>query len=172
VFTRALHWSLSWARSIQPMPFHPISLRTILILCTHLCFGFPSCLFHSFSPTKVDLHSLSPQSRYMHCPCHPPWLDQSNYTWRIVQVMKLLILQFSHTSSYSSFFVPNILLSTLFSNSLSVCSSLNVRDQIWHPYKTTGKIIVLYILTFTFLDSSVYVCARAQWALIFQQKDR
>jgi hypothetical protein len=31
--------------------------------------------------------------------------------------------------------------------------SLNVRDQVSHPYKTTGKIIVLYILTFFFLDS-------------------
>jgi hypothetical protein len=36
VFTRALHWSLSWARSIQSIPSHPISLRSILILSTHL----------------------------------------------------------------------------------------------------------------------------------------
>jgi hypothetical protein len=27
---------LSWARSIQSIPFHPISLRSILILSTHL----------------------------------------------------------------------------------------------------------------------------------------
>jgi hypothetical protein len=27
VFTRALHWSLSWARSIQSIPYHPISLK-------------------------------------------------------------------------------------------------------------------------------------------------
>jgi hypothetical protein len=26
VFTRALHWSLSWARSIQSIPSHPVSL--------------------------------------------------------------------------------------------------------------------------------------------------
>jgi hypothetical protein len=31
----------------------------------------------------------------MPCPSHPPWLDHSNYTWRRVQVMKLLIMQFS-----------------------------------------------------------------------------
>jgi hypothetical protein len=42
VFTRALHWSLSWARSIQSMPSHPISLRSILILSAHLCLGLPS----------------------------------------------------------------------------------------------------------------------------------
>ena len=33
-------------------------------------------------------------------------------------------------------------------NSLSLRSCLNVSDQVSHPYKTTGKIIVLYILIF------------------------
>jgi hypothetical protein len=28
-----------------------------------------------------------------------------------------------------------------------------MKDQVSHPYKTTGRIVVLYILTFTFLDS-------------------
>jgi hypothetical protein len=30
-----------------------------------------------------------------------------------------------------------------------------VRDQVSHPYKTTGKIIVLYTLIFMFLDSNL-----------------
>ena len=30
----------------------------------------------------------------------------------------------------------------LFSNTLSLCFSLNARDQVSHPYKTTGKIQV------------------------------
>jgi hypothetical protein len=38
-------------------------------------------------------------------------------------------------------------------NTLSLYSSLNVRHQVSHPYETTGKIMLLYILTFTFLDS-------------------
>jgi hypothetical protein len=31
----------------------------------------------------------------MSYPSHPPWPDLSNYTWWSVQVMKLLIMQFS-----------------------------------------------------------------------------
>jgi hypothetical protein len=60
--------------------------------------------------------------------------------------MKLLIMQFSPASYY---FIPlrtNILLSTLFSDIFSLCSSLDVRDKVPGPYKTTGKIIVLYIV--------------------------
>jgi len=37
-------------------------------------------------------------------------------------------------------------------NILSLRSSLNVSDQVSHAYKTTGKIIVLCILIFIFLD--------------------
>jgi hypothetical protein len=40
----------------------------------------------------------------------------------------------------SSLFGSNILLSTLFSNTLSLCCSLNVRDQVSHPYRTMSKL--------------------------------
>jgi hypothetical protein len=43
----------------------------------------------------------------------------------------------------------SILLSILSSNSLSLCS-INIREQISHSYKSTGKIVVLYILIFIF----------------------
>jgi hypothetical protein len=54
--------------------------------------------------------------------------------------------------SHFKWTLPIILISTLFSNTLSLRSSLNVGDQFSHPYKTTGKILVLYILIFKFLD--------------------
>jgi hypothetical protein len=57
-----------------------------------------------------------------------------------------------HSPVASSLLGPNILLSTLFSNTLSLCTSLSVKDQVSHPHKTTGKIIVLYTLNFVFLD--------------------
>jgi hypothetical protein len=48
---------------------------------------------------------------------------------------------------------PNILLSTLFSNTLSLYSYLIVRNQVSHPCCTDGKIEILNILNFMFLDS-------------------
>ena len=67
-----------------------------------------------------------------------------------------------HSLVTSSLLYPNILLSTPFSNTFSLRSSLSVSDQVSHPYKTTGKIIVLCILIFIFLDSKlgILVCRR------------
>jgi hypothetical protein len=55
-----------------------------------------------------------------------------------------------HSPFISSLLGSDILFSTLFSNTLSLCPSLNVRDQVSHPYKTAGRIVVLYTLAFTF----------------------
>jgi hypothetical protein len=51
-----------------------------------------------------------------------------------------------------SFLGPNVFLNTPFSDTLSLCSSLNVSNQVLYPCKRTGKIIVLYIWIFYFLD--------------------
>ena len=52
-FTSASHLSLSWASSIQSVPPHPTSWRSILILSSHLRLGLPSGLFPSCFPTKI-----------------------------------------------------------------------------------------------------------------------
>jgi hypothetical protein len=41
----------------------------------------------------------------------------------------------------------------------SRCSSLNVIDKVSHPYKTTGKITILYIMMFTFLADKNTKCS-------------
>ena len=65
--------------------------------------------------------------------------------------MKLLFMQSPVTSSLVS---PNVLLNTFFSNTVILCSTVNVRDQVSHPLKSTGKIIVLYVLIFVYFDST------------------
>jgi hypothetical protein len=57
-----------------------------------------------------------------------------------------LLFNFLHSPVTSSLLGQNIRLRTLFSNTLSLYSSLSVRDQVSHPYKITGGIMVLYIL--------------------------
>jgi hypothetical protein len=81
-------------------------------------------------------------------PSDPLWLHHSNCIWRRVQVMKLLIMRFS-PASYS--FIP--LGSKYFSRHpvlepLSLYSSLNIRDKVSHPYKTTSRITVLLYFSF------------------------
>jgi hypothetical protein len=96
VSTRALQWSLSWARSFHSGPSHFVSLRSILILSTHLRLGLPSGVYSSGFQTN----NLYPHSCYISCQSHPPSLDHSNYIWRGVKVMKLLIMQFSQISRH------------------------------------------------------------------------
>ena len=64
------------------------------------------------------------------------------------------LCSFLHSPVTSSLWDPNIIFSTLFSNTLRLRSSLNVSDQVAHPYNTTGKITVLYIFIFTFWQAT------------------
>jgi hypothetical protein len=58
------------------------------------------------------------------------------------------LCSFPHSPATSSLLGPNVLLNTLFSNTLSLRSSLIASDQVSHSYKTSGKIIFLCILIF------------------------
>jgi hypothetical protein len=50
----------------------------------------------------ICVHLLS-HAYYIPCSSHPPWLDHSNYTWRRIHIMKLLIMQFSRTSRHFTY---------------------------------------------------------------------
>jgi hypothetical protein len=93
---------------------------------------------------------LLPYSCCMPCPSHPPWLHHYNNVWRVVQVTKFLIMQFPRVSRHFISLRPRY---SPQHPALSLCSSLNVRNQVSHPYRTTSIIIVLYILIFTFFKS-------------------
>jgi hypothetical protein len=78
-----------------------------------------------------------PVPRTCHLPAHFILLDLitrvifGEYRWLISSLCRLL-----HSPVTSSLLGPNIFLSTLFSNTLSLCCTLSVRGQVSHPYKT------------------------------------
>ena len=89
-FSRAPYLSLSWARLIQFMHFHPTSRRSILILSSHLRLGLPNSLLPSRLPSKpLYAPLLSPHTCCMSRPSHSSRFDQTNNIWW-VQISKLL----------------------------------------------------------------------------------
>jgi hypothetical protein len=116
-------------------------------LFTHLRLCLPSVVVPAGSPINI-LYAFRGSIRAT-CPAYLILLDliiliilgEEHKLWRPP------LCSFSNPVT-SYLFGPNIILSTLFWNTLSLCSSLNVRNQVSHPYRTTDRIILLYILCF------------------------
>ena len=145
------HLSLSWASPIQSIYPHPTSWRSVLILSTHLCLGLHSGPLPSGFPTNTLYNPLSSPIRAT----WPAHLILLHFITRTIlgeeyKSFSSSLCNLLHSPVTSSFLGPNILLNTMFSNTLSFLSSRRVSDQVSHPYKTIGKIIVLYTLIYKF----------------------
>ena len=137
IYTTAHHWPyFVW----NPLHSHLCTLKLPKGLFPqvfwpefHLNFSLPPCMLHSL----------------------PIWtlLDHLKI-WGEVWLVKYLITQLHLVKVTPSLLGPNILLRTQFLNALILHSSINIRDQVLYPYKTTGRIIVLCIKIPTILESS------------------
>ena len=131
--TSVRHLSLSWASPIQSIYAHPTSWRSILI-STHLRLGFPSGLLPSGLPSNTLYTPLSSPIRAIR-PAHLILLDFITRTilGQEYKSFSSSLCSLLHSPVTSSFLGPNILLNTMFSNTLSFLSSRNINDQVSHP---------------------------------------
>ena len=118
-----------------PPPSHFLKFHLNIILPStsgslksSLSFGFPN-------QNPVYASSL-PHTRYI-----PRLSHSSRFYLRTIfgeqsRSLSSPLCSFLHSTVTSFFLGPNILLSTLFSNTLSLRYSLNMSDQFSHPYKT------------------------------------
>jgi hypothetical protein len=114
VFTKEFHWFLSLTRSIQSILPHPISLRFILILYSHIRQRLPSGLFTSGFPSKL-LNALLFYSIRASCPVHFILLDLINLIvlGEEYKLWSSSLCSFLQPPVTSSLFGQNIFLSTL-----------------------------------------------------------
>jgi len=154
--TSSHYLPLFWAISIQSITPHPTSWRSILISSFHLFLGLLSCPFLSAFPTKTLYMPLLSSIRAAFS-THLILLDFITHKilgeqYRSFSSSLCSFLYFLFTSSLLGL---NILLNNLLLNTLRIRSSLNLCDQVSHPYTTTGKIIVLCTLIFNFFYSKL-----------------
>jgi hypothetical protein len=88
-----------WNVFTNPLPSNEWVYTSQHYLPTYVLVFVVVSFLLAFSPIPY-IYSSSPHSYYTPSPSHPPWLDHSNYTWGRVQVIKLLIMQFSPTSCH------------------------------------------------------------------------
>jgi hypothetical protein len=118
-FTRALDLSLSWAIPTQSTLPNPTSARSILILYAHLRLGLPSGFYPSDFPTNNLQMFLYPPIRIT-CPSQ---LIHHDFIILIIPAPRNV--DSSTLPSLHPPFGPNILLSTMFSNTLYVPTLLS-----------------------------------------------
>ena len=123
---------LSQLQPVHTTPSHFLKIHLNIILPSKS--WSPQLLFPSGFPTKTLCTTL-PSSIRATCPAHLILLDFITCTILGEEYRSLSssLCNFLQSPVTPSLLGPNILLNTLFSNTLSLCSSRYVSDQVSHP---------------------------------------
>ena len=129
-----VHYRIHKSPSTFPVLSQISSWRSILILSVHLLLDLTSGFFPFGFPTKT-LYALLLSSIRATCPANLIlfYLITRGMFWWPVQMLNLLVVWSYLVPCYLIPLRPN---TALFSYTLILCSSLTVRDQVSHPYKT------------------------------------
>ena len=133
------------ARPIQSISsLHSISWKSVFIISSYLCPVLPNGFFTHVSPNNpVCPLFLSTFQMPPHIPPfsfnYPVTFSQQYWSW----ISPLCNLLRSTVSQFLS--ATNIFLSSLFSNTHSLCSSLSIRQHVLHPYINRQSFISVYI---------------------------
>ena len=141
-----------------PTPFYFFKIYFNIILLSTPRLSKWIIFFSLFHQTSVCSSHL-PTTCHRPIPSHFSWFDSAKNIWlKDTQMSKSFSLS-SHLQSYvtSSVLVPNGFLSTVFSKTLSLCSFINMTDQVSQPHEKQEKL---------------YLCERYMKILRWAQKSR
>jgi hypothetical protein len=137
MFTKSHNCNIASARANANKPSHPISQRFISILSPNLCLVLPK--FSKGFPPQLQFYTTLSHPMLTIYPSHLILLHLINQmSDEKIQKMKVTIMYFSSSSSYSSFLDSNTPLSTPFSNASIYVLGL-VQDILSHAWKRNNK---------------------------------
>jgi hypothetical protein len=102
-----------------------------------LLFRFPHQTLYTFLLSSV----------HAPCPVHLSFLDLTTQILNLVTYTSHIARHYKNFPVISSFLGANVFLSTLVSNTLSLCPSLNATDHVSHPYKTNYSSVYFHVFT-------------------------
>jgi hypothetical protein len=146
----SLHYAQEPATCYYPEPHEssmfPRILFVIWTLFYHWCHGLASGSFPSGFPTRTHIRSHMCQMPHT---CCPSLFNHINNIWH-----RGTNHEARHYAVFSSLLLPPLrprdLPQYLFLNALSPCFFCNLRDQVSHPCRTTGEVIILLVLIFLY----------------------